>query len=156
MSLFEAVLEGDLTRVEALLAGGADPNPFDAERRTPLMLAAEQGAEPLVRALLAGGADPTLTDRLGESALIKAAAHGHPALAHLLYPHASGEEQEMARTLLRVGTDFFSLPRSAPAPSGGLTRKLASASAYLSDKLGDDVPAQRLERLRRAEKNTKK
>ena len=45
MSLFEAVLEGDLKRVEALLAGGADPNPFDAERRTPLMLAAEQGAE---------------------------------------------------------------------------------------------------------------
>ncbi len=158
MSLFDAVMAGDLAQVEARLAGGEDPNPFDAERRTPLMLAAERGEQDIVRALLAAGADPSLTDRLGESALTKAAAHGHRALATLFYPHASREDQEMARALLNVGSDFFSLPRAAPEPreGDGLRRKLARASAYVSGKLGDDVPTQRLERLERAEKNLKK
>lgn len=157
MSLFDAVTAGDLARVETLLAGGADANPFDAEGRTPLMLAAEQGREDMVQVLLAGGADPILTDRIGESALIKAAAHGHGAIAALLYNHASEEDQAMARTLLRVGTDFFSLPRSPPPPPDNkLGRKLASAGAYVAGKLGDSAPAQRLERLFRAEKNSKK
>ncbi|MGZ3460340.1 MAG: ankyrin repeat domain-containing protein [Archangium sp.] len=156
MSLFDAVAAGDRARVEALLASGADPNPFDAEGRTPLMLAAEKGLEALVQCLLAGGADPILTDRLGESALLKAAAHGHGRVAALLYPHASEDDQAMARTLLRVGTDFFDLPRSPPPPPDGLRRKLASAGAYLSSKLGDPAPSERLERLHRAEKNSKK
>lgn len=156
MSLFDAVAAGDLARVEELLAGGADANPFDAEGRTPLMAAAENGSEALVRALLAGGADPILTDRMGESALTKAAAHGHGRVAALLYPHASEEDQAMARTLLRVGTDFFNLPRSQPEPPDDFRRKLASAGAYIADKLGDSSPAERLERLRRAEKNSKK
>src|SRR5690242_10531791 len=107
MSLFDAVAAGDLARVEALLAGGADPNPFDAEGRTPLTVAAENGHEALVQALLVGGADPSLTDHMSESALIKAAAHGHGRVAARLYPHASEDDQGMARTLLKVGTDFF-------------------------------------------------
>jgi uncharacterized protein len=156
MSLFDAVAAGDLARVEALLAGGADPNPFDAEGRTPLATAAENGHEELVRTLLAGGADPSLTDRMGESALTKAAAHGHGRVAALLYPHGSEDDQAMARTLLKVGTDFFNLPRSQPEPPDDFRRKLASAGAYLSSKLGDSNPAERLERLRRAEKNSKK
>jgi ankyrin repeat protein len=156
MSLFDAVAAGDLARVEALLASGADPNPFDAEGRTPLILAAGNGHEDLVRTLLAGGADPILTDRMGESALTRAAAHGHGRVAALLYPHASEDEQALARTLLKVGTDFFNLPRAPPPPPDDFRRKLASAGAYLSSKLGDNNPTERLERLRRAEKNAKK
>ncbi|HZI05302.1 MAG TPA: ankyrin repeat domain-containing protein, partial [Archangium sp.] len=86
MSLFDAVAAGDLARVQVLLDGGADPNPFDAEGRTPLMVAAQSGREDLVQCLLAGGADPSLTDRIGETALGKAAAHGHARIATLLYP----------------------------------------------------------------------
>ncbi len=156
MSLFDAVRAGDRPRLQAMLDAGADPNPFDAEGRTPLMIAAEQGDEPLVLALLDGGADPILTDRIGESALTKAAAHGHARIASLLYPHGSEDEQAMARTLLRVGTDFFKLPRSAPPPVDPMRRKLATASAYVSNKLGHTAPSERLERLERAEKNSKK
>lgn len=156
MSLFDAVQADDLVRVLALLDAGEDPNPFDDEGRTPLMLAAEKGQEDLVLALLGGGTDPTLTDRLAETALTKAAAHGHARLAALLYPYASEDEQLMARTLLKVGTDFFNLPRSPPPPPDELRRKLASASAYLAGKLGDKAPTQRLERLERAEKDAKK
>lgn len=156
MSLFDAVAAGDLARVEALLAGGADPNPFDAEGRTPIALAAEKGHEALVTALLAGGADPALPDRMGESALIKAAAHGHGRVAALLYRHSSEDDQVMARTLLRVGTDFFDLPRAPPPPPDDFRRKLASAGAYIAGKLGDSSPQERLERLHRAEKNSKK
>jgi ankyrin repeat protein len=156
MSLFEAVRAGDLARVQALLDAGEDPNPFDDEGRTPLMLAAENGREDLVLALLDGGTDPILVDRVGETALAKAAAHGHARIAALLYPYASEDEQLMARTLLKVGTDFFNLPRSPPPPPDELRRKLASASAYIAGKLGDTAPAQRLERLERAEKNSKK
>ena len=156
MSLFSAVMAGDVARVEALLSEGADANPFDAEGRTPLMLAAEQGLEPLVWALLQGGGDPILTDRLGETALIKAAAHGHSRVAAVLYNHGSEDDQAMARTLLNVGTDFFRLPRAPPAPVNPMRRKLATASAYVSNKLGDSAPTERLERLIRAEKNIKK
>jgi uncharacterized protein len=156
MSLFDAVRAGDPARVEALLAGGADPNPFDSQGRTPLMLAAEAGREDLVALLLASGADPSLPDSLGEPALLKAAAHGHAHVVTLLYPHASEDEQEMARTLLRVGTDFFQLPREPAPPPSRMDRSLASASAWVSGKLGDSAPSERLERLHRAEKHSKK
>jgi ankyrin repeat protein len=156
MSLFDAVAAGDLAHVQVLLDGGADPNPFDVEGRTPLMVAAENGREDLVQCLLAGGADPILTDRVGETALGKAAAHGHGRVAAILYPHASEDEQMMARTLLKVGTDFFNLPREPLPPPDEFRRKLASAGAYIAGKLGDNAPTQRLERLERAEKNSKK
>jgi ankyrin repeat protein len=156
MSLFDAAAVGDLARVEALLAGGEDPNPFDAEGRTPLMVAAQEGHEDVVRALLAQGADPFLTDARGEGALTKAAAHGHAHIAALLLPHASEDEQEMARTLLKLGTDFLAMPRAPAPPRDDLKHKLASAGAYVSRKLGDMAPTERLERALRAQKNTKK
>ncbi len=156
MSLFDAVAAGDVARVEALLAGGADPNPFDAEGRTPLMVAAQEGHEELVRALLAKGADPLLTDAQGEGALTKAAAYGHAHIAELLLPHASEDERDMARTLLRVGTDVLATPRAPEPPRDDFKHKLASAGAYVSRKLGDMAPTERLERALRAQKNAKK
>ncbi|MCY1017795.1 ankyrin repeat domain-containing protein [Pyxidicoccus sp. MSG2] len=156
MSLFDAVLAGDREAVKSQLAARADPNPFDAEGRTPLMAAARAGRADLVRLLLEAGADPELTDSIGESALIMAAAHGHPEVCKLLLPHAKDDERDLARTLLSgVGiTDLRSEP-SIPEPDK-MDRRLASAGAYVAGKLGDDGPAKRLERALRAEKTRKR
>ncbi|MCP3136681.1 ankyrin repeat domain-containing protein [Pyxidicoccus xibeiensis] len=155
MSLFDAVRAGDRAALMAQLDAGADPNPFDAEGRTPLMAAARAGRADLVRLLLEAGADPELTDSLGEPALIMAAAHGHVEVCKLLLPHAKDDERDLARTLLSgIGiTDLRLDPSSVPPDD--LRRKLASAGAYVAGKLGDDGPTKRLERALRAEKPRK-
>jgi uncharacterized protein len=158
MTLFDAVVAGEVDRVEALLAGGEDPNALGARGRTVLMAAAEAGHEKIVRALLAAGAEPILTDDLGETALVIAAAHGHASVCRLLLPHAGEDERDLARRLLRDSGNLMEVPPGpadeGPGPSEA-RRKLASAGAYVSDKLGDDGPAKRLARLLRSEKNRK-
>lgn len=155
MSLFDAVTAGDRAAVMAQLDAGADPNPFDAEGRTPLMVAARDGRDDLVRLLLEAGADPTLADGVGETPLITAAAHGHAEVCRLLLPHARGDERDMARTLLSgLGLTDLALEPSA-VPPDDFRRKLASAGAYVAGKLGDDGPTKRLERALRAEKRRK-
>jgi len=152
MSLFDAVLAGDGAAVESHLSAGADPNPFDAEGRTPLMAAARAGRADLVQLLLEAGADPELTDHIGESALIMAAAHGHAEVCQWLMPHARDDDRDLARTLLSgLGITDLRLD-TAPPPDKGFRRKLASAGAYVSGKLGDDGAAQRLARVLRSEK----
>lgn len=159
MSLFDAVMAGDETRVEQLLAEGEDPNPIGERGRTPLMVAAQDGRAKIVSALLAAGAEPMLTDGTGETALLIAAAHGHSGVCALLMPHASDDERDLARTLLRTsGGSMLDAPpgppEDAPAPSDA-RRKLASAGAYVANKLGDDGPTKRLARLFRSEKGRK-
>ena len=154
MSLFDAVLAGDRESLESQLAEGADPNPFDDENRTPLMLAARQGRADLVRLLLKAGADPQLTDAIGESGFIMAAAHGHAEVCQVLLPHASEDERDLAGTLL-AGVGLTDLRPDAATPPEGFRRKLASAGAYVAGKLGDDGPTKRLERLLRSEKQRK-
>lgn len=155
-SLFDAVLAGDREAVKSRLAARADPNPFDAEGRTPLMAAARAGRADLVALLLEAGADPELTDGIGESALIMAAAHGHAEVCKLLLPHARDDERDLARTLLSgVGlTDLR--PEPSEMPPDDLRRKLASAGAYVAGKLGDEGPTKRLERALRSEKSRKR
>ncbi|WP_164011340.1 ankyrin repeat domain-containing protein [Pyxidicoccus trucidator] len=155
MSLFDAVLAGDREAVKSQLAARADPNPFDAEGRTPLMAAARAGRADIVRLLLEAGADPELTDSLGETALIMGAAHGHAEVCKLLLPHAKDDEKDLARTLLSgIGITDLRTEPSVPPPDS-LHRKLASAGAYVAGKLGDDGPTKRLERALRSEKPRK-
>ncbi|SEU30823.1 Ankyrin repeat-containing protein [Stigmatella erecta] len=159
MSLFDAVSAGEVARVQALLAGGEDPNLLGERGRTPLMVAAQAGHVEVVRVLLAAGAEPFLTDELGEPALLIAAAHGQAKVCELLLPHASEDERDLARRLLRdCGRPAGELPPGPPDEGPGPSdsrRKLASVGAYVANKLGDDGPTKRLARLFRSEKGRK-
>ncbi len=157
MSLFDAIRAGDEAQVEELLDAGEDANLLGERGRTPLMAAAESGNERIVRAVLDAGGEPFLTDSMGETALMIAAAHGHAAVCRLLLPHASEDERDMARRLLRDSGSTEpppGPPDEGPGPSE-TRRKLASAGAYVANKLGDDGPTKRLARLLRSEKGRK-
>lgn len=162
MSLFDAVRAGDVSQVEELLAEGEDPNAQGERGRTPLMVAAEAGHESVVRVLLTAGAEPSFTDALGETALVMAAAHGHAEVCKLLLPHARDDEKDLARQLLAGFGDLSEVPRGPVEPKApptrkeGFLRKLASAGAFVTGKLGDDGATKRLDRVLRSEKERNK
>ena len=61
-ALLAAAGEGDIPRVDTLIASGADANARNEKGRTALMLAAEKGDVAVVRALIAAGADVNLKE----------------------------------------------------------------------------------------------
>ncbi len=155
MDLFEAVAAQDAAALKKLIRQTADVNPFGERDRTPLMLAAQAGFTEGVQLLLAAGADATLQDTTGESAFLKAAGGGHTDAAELLLPFATDDERDLAARMLEaVATDDYPGPEQASVTSA-FTRKLAGAGAYVSEKLGDKNPSQRLARLLRSERHRK-
>ena len=70
--LLQAAEVGDLPRVQALLAAGADCDPRNADGATALMLAAHAGKLDVVHALIEAGADVNATDERGWGPLMKA------------------------------------------------------------------------------------
>ncbi|NVJ21140.1 ankyrin repeat domain-containing protein [Myxococcus sp. AM011] len=157
MSLFDAVLAGDRESLKSQLDAGEHPDPFDDEGLTPLMVAAREGHTGLVELLLKAGADATITNRIGESAVIIAAAHGSSNCVSVLWESATEDERSMVPLLLR--SDAITGPGTASPPTtppkDDFRRKLASAGAYVTGKLGDDGPTKRLERALRSEKQRK-
>lgn len=158
MTLFDAVRAGDLQALRALLDGGADPNELGEGGRTPLMEAAYEGRLEMVRALLAAKADPSLVDDLDETALVKAATAGHREVMRVLEPFASPDERELAMTFLRASHDMFGVapPLEPGEKKSELLRAVATVGAVVSDVLGDSAPADRMNRLERAEERKKK
>ncbi|MBI5918441.1 MAG: ankyrin repeat domain-containing protein [Nitrosomonadales bacterium] len=71
-NLFEAVNNGDVAALRAILASGAYAQACDAEGNSLLMLAAQRGDLPMVRALLDAGANVNAVDGAGWSALTRA------------------------------------------------------------------------------------
>ena len=70
----------DLSRIQALLAGGANPNVQDYSGNTPLHMLAENRADPeLVKTLLEAGADVTITNQAGHDPLGAMRARMSPA-----------------------------------------------------------------------------
>lgn len=110
--LGQAAHRGDVAAIRALLAGGADPNAFDATGQTALHWAA-RGGHPIgphrcrgeaagradvVSALVEGGADLDLADRRGA---IPGGSSGWTPL-HVALHH---EQFEMAARMLARGAD---------------------------------------------------
>ena len=83
-SLHDAAQDGDLARVEALLAQGNSPDATGGDGNTALYIAAYRGNAEVVEALLAGGADPTRAGRKEVSPLHVAIGRGHVEIAERL------------------------------------------------------------------------
>ncbi|XP_069976493.1 myotrophin [Penaeus vannamei] len=87
--LHVAAGKGHREIVEALLAGGADPNAQDRKGIGPLVMAAKEGHREVVEMLLAGGADPNARVGFGffskdSRALHVAAKKGHKEVVEAL------------------------------------------------------------------------
>ena len=73
MDLLNAAKDGDIQRLEALLAKGADVNCAGPLQITPLMVAVSERRHECVEWLLSHGGDPNLQDDKGRSAVSLAA-----------------------------------------------------------------------------------
>lgn len=162
MTLFEAVDAGDAEAVVERLEAGDDVNLLGDNGTTPLIEAARQGHADVVEVLLAGGAEAFLKDGEQETALLKAAANGHRDVCALLVSLASDDERGMAEAFLGAfgKTDG---PQMAPPPEGflGIRKKLDTLKkragvlgARAAKFVGYDEPAERVERVERAEQRT--
>ena len=141
-----------------MLEAGADANELGPERRTPLIEAAAHGRLAMIRLLLERGAEPAWKDALDETALLKAAANGHREAYQLLWPLAGEEERGLATAFLAASGQTWDAPPPAPPPdprepekTNRLGRAVATAAARVSKFFGDEVHAERLDRLERAE-----
>ena len=157
MTLFDAVQADDAEALEKLAGEVRDINEAFEGGRTALIEAAQRGHPKLVRLLLQAGAEPSIRDDVHETALLKAAANGHLEVVHLLAPSASEDERDLARAFLKAHGRSHAPAYQAPDQDfGALKRAAAHVSAGASKLVGHDDPAERLERVRRAEKNAKK
>lgn len=122
-SLLQAAQEGDLNRVETLVAGGADVNAAHGDQWTPLMMAARTGEVEMVRTLFEKGAVPDASSSKGWTALMIATIEGRAEIVRALLEHGadlsiqnnkgwtalrfavSMDETEILRLLLKAGAD---------------------------------------------------
>jgi len=131
LELFSAILQNNLTQVEALLKAGANANQAlsdqHRERRSPLLLAASLGQARIARALLQAGADVNLPCG-GQTALIAATRDSW-----------SGRF-DVVMTLLTNGADVHALDiggnsalhHAARSRDGALIQQLLEAGANRS------------------------
>ena len=83
--LMAAAKQGDADAVQALLAGGADPNPARGDGMTALHMAALEGHADVVASLLEAGAEVGATTRIGAyTPLHLASRGGHGAVVRAL------------------------------------------------------------------------
>ena len=88
-SLFNAILKHQTHMINSLLRVGININVKNIEGTTPLMAAAQFGADDIVRILLDRGAKPDLLNNDGETAFDIAMKNGHYQIAKMLKPQAN-------------------------------------------------------------------
>ncbi|MCC6488788.1 MAG: ankyrin repeat domain-containing protein [Candidatus Hydrogenedentes bacterium] len=82
--LHEAAGAGEVSTVEQLLAGGANPNAPDNQGKTPLHWSAANGHMQTTERLLKAGSKPDSRDTQGKTAFDYASANGHGGTAELI------------------------------------------------------------------------
>ena len=158
--LFKAAATGNLDRLQAALAAGADADaPLEGDGRTPLVMAARCGHVDGIRALLTAGADPGAPAGWFGSPLRHAAAEGHldavRALVEAGAPLVSRSEMEgpilpwavesddpeIVRFLVSAGADLNAMNRAQQTALHvcAVTQKPRAAAALL--ELGADPSA---------------
>jgi RNA polymerase sigma factor (sigma-70 family) len=78
--LWLAAKSGDMSRLQAALAGNVDVNALDANGQTALILAIQHNHTDIVRVLLAHGANPNMADSRGFTPLRAARSRGNLAI----------------------------------------------------------------------------
>ena len=94
--LIAAVKANDASKVQTLLAGGANVNERENDGTTPLMLAAHMGNLPLVDELVKAGADVNAADERGWTALAKSTYN----------PDLKRGFADVAQTLIKAGANI--------------------------------------------------
>ncbi|MER5299892.1 ankyrin repeat domain-containing protein [Streptomyces lasiicapitis] len=132
--LFEAIPEGNVIRVKALLRAGADPNRADWEGLTPLYDASVNGKARIAHLLLAAGASPdTESAGLGSDGLplCAAACWGHTETVRELLAHGANpnlrEDHGTGRTPLEWANEGPHPETAALLTAAGATPRGASA-----------------------------
>jgi len=112
--IVQAVMVNDLKRVRELLESGADPNQLDsAKRKTPLIIATENGNADMVLLLLQKRADPNAVDAASNTTALMLAAREDRYLicAHLLAagadPNHAGHAGTTALMLAAQKGNFY-------------------------------------------------
>ena len=103
-ALMLAALEGDTTKVKALLSNGANVNAKDSAGRTALMFAVINLHYETVEVLLSHGADVNSRAVDGGTALILAASSGDPKIVHALLDQGADTRAKFAQTNMNAMT----------------------------------------------------
>lgn len=88
-NLFNAVRDGDLTKVQQLITEGADLNAQAAEGSSALLLATHRNNVEIARALIDAGADVNQKNQMQDSAYLLAGASGYNDILKLTLAHGA-------------------------------------------------------------------
>ena len=89
MELIAAADQGDLTRVETLLAEGADVHATNANGVTPLIAAAYRNHVDVAKVLIEAGADVNVQDNTQQSAYLISTSDGYLEMLRLTLAHGA-------------------------------------------------------------------
>lgn len=92
--LLNAVKNGDIERVKALIGAGANLKARDSEDFTALMIAAKNGYTEIARNLLNAGANVDAKTKFGRTALFNAAEGNNAETVKLLIAHGAAENEK--------------------------------------------------------------
>lgn len=134
-ALLGAAGRGDVTRVTALLKGGAKVTVRDAAGRTPLHLAAKGAHADVLKSLILHDADVNATDDAGATPLDLARDGGHQQVVDLLLRHG-------AKSSIRALSAPAPVPTTQPpAPDPEVARVRAILRTFIEASLDGEAKA---------------